>query len=143
MTKLRRRILREATWLLAASVLLTFLWLVECVRMFVGPPHARSGWLLILLLAAVVLIGYRFYMGHRWTRGGVPIQWSSSSRWLWSLQLIPALLGFVVLLLSLWEDLAGQPRFGSDEAVFLLMLAMFIGAALDFYHYRRWLLRLP
>ncbi|MBK7926714.1 MAG: hypothetical protein IPJ98_04255 [Bryobacterales bacterium] len=148
MTKPRRRTLREATWLLAASVLLTLLWVVECVRMLVGSPHAFSGWPLLLSIAAVILTSYPFFIRQRWSKAGLHFpRWPSIAlirpRWLQGMHLIPPLLGLVCLLLLLREDLGAPRQSGSDQAIFLLMLANSIGFMLDFNNYRRWLLRLP
>jgi len=148
MTKLRRRILREATWLLAASLVITLLWAAECLRMVAWPGHALSGWLLSLMLVGMVLYTYPVFLFHRWFKAGVQFQLRPSDarlipRWargLHMIQLLLLLVGWLLLVRGLFD---GQWQSMSNEPLFLIMLASSIGFTLDFYHYRRWLLRLP
>ena len=148
MTKLRRRILREATWLLAASVVILWIWAVECLRMAAWPGYALSGWLHVLMLAGVGLYGYQIFLFHRWSKAGVQVQWCPSDarlepRWAQGLRMIQLPLCLAAMLFLVRGLIDGHWQSSPDEPIFLVMLAMFIGAALDFYHYRRWLLRLP
>lgn len=148
MTQLRRKILREATWLLTASVVITLLWAVECLRMVAWPRHALSGWMLILMLAGFLLFSYPIFLFHRWSKAGVRVQWWPSDarlvpRWAQVLRMIqlPLFLVAMTFLVRAWID--GQWQSSPDEPLFLIMLATSIGFTLNFYHYRRWLLSLP
>jgi len=148
MTALRRKILREATWLLAASLVITLTWAVECLRMVAWPGHVLSGWLLSLMLVGMVLNTYPVFLFHRWFKAGVQVPLRPSDarlmpRWARGLHMFQLALFLVAMLFMVRGWIDGQWESMSTEPLFLIMLATSIGFTLDFYHYRRWLLRPP